>query len=533
MSTFTVTNTNNSGASSLRQQILNADLAGGTNIINFGGLFSDVIAHTINLTGSGLSITDDLTIQGTNPSLLTIKDDTADRVFDIGKGVTSAINGLTITNSYDGANGGGAISNEGILTLNNTIIKGNTVTNNIILNGELVGGEGGGIYNSGNLTLNHSTISGNNVNTGTNTVANSNSYRSTSEGGGIYNSGNLTLNHSTISGNNVIYSYQNQISEGGGIYNTGNLTVENSTISDNTATSSSFEIAIGLGEGGGIYTTGILTVENSTISGNSAEDGGGIIIENLGDKLSLLVENSTISNNTATYNGGAIYHSGKSIAKVNYSTISGNLAMYDNGGGIWNGGLFTLNYSTISNNKEYGSPVNRYGGGGIYNLGTLSVNYSTISGNTANSNDGGGITNVYDGTLSVNYSTISGNTAHFGGGIYNLGYSNNLGIVIVNHSTISGNQAHFGGGIYNDGTLTVGNSTIRHNKAFGIELSPGQQESGKGGGIYNSDSSYATATIDYSTVACNFDTPEEDSNKFIKLDNLVGKFITKGSFVRV
>ncbi|MHC5830877.1 MAG: hypothetical protein ACYT04_86720, partial [Nostoc sp.] len=110
--------------------------------INFGGLFSDAIAHTINLTGSSLSITDNLTIEGTNPSKLTIKDDSADRVFDIGKGVTSAINGLTITNTYDGASGGGAISNEGVLTLNNTIIAGNTVTNNIILNGELVGGEG-------------------------------------------------------------------------------------------------------------------------------------------------------------------------------------------------------------------------------------------------------------------------------------------------------------------------------------------------------------------------------------------------------
>ncbi|MEH2263693.1 hypothetical protein [Nostoc sp.] len=273
MSTFTVTNTNNSGAGSLRQAVLNANALSGKDIINFGGLFTDGLAHTISLTHSGLSITDNLTIKGTNPSKLTIKDDTADRIFDISSGVTAAINGLTITNTYDGANGGGAISNAGILTLNNTIIAGNTVTNNIILNGELVGDSvGGGIYNSGNLTLNHSTISGNNVNTATNTVANSNSYRSTSEGGGIYNSGNLTLNHSTISGNNVIYSYQNQISEGGGIYNTGNLTVENSAISDNSAVSSSFFAALGLGEGGGIYTSGNLTVENSAISGNSADN---------------------------------------------------------------------------------------------------------------------------------------------------------------------------------------------------------------------------------------------------------------------
>ncbi|MHC5721900.1 MAG: hypothetical protein ACYTX0_60250, partial [Nostoc sp.] len=91
------------------------------------------------------------------------KDDSPDRVFDIGSGVTSAINGLTITNTYDRGNGGGAISNEGILTLSDSIIKGNTVNVNITLNldGQPSRGQGGGIYNSGSLTVNHSTITDN------------------------------------------------------------------------------------------------------------------------------------------------------------------------------------------------------------------------------------------------------------------------------------------------------------------------------------------------------------------------------------
>ncbi|MCW5318842.1 hypothetical protein GTQ43_35885 [Nostoc sp. KVJ3] len=382
MATFSVTNTNNSGAGSLRQGILDANALSGKDIINFGGLFNDGLAHTISLTASGLSITDDLTIQGTNPNLLTISDNSATRVFDIASGVTAAINGLTITNSYKGTAGGGAISNEGVLTLNNTIIAGNTVTNNIILNGQLFGGEGGGIYNSGNLTLNHSTISGNNVNT----VANSNNDLSTSEGGGIYNSGNLTLNHSTISGNNVIYSIQIQISDGGGIYNSGNLTVQNSTITDNTATSSNFQVALGLGEGGGIYNAGKLTVQNSTITDNSADNGGGIIIEaqSVGSKLSALLENSTITDNTATYNGGAIFNSGNAITTVNHSTISGNTA--GTGGGIDNeAGRVTLNYSAIIGNTAGG------GGGGINSANDYSptsspcvtLNYSAIIGNTA------------------------------------------------------------------------------------------------------------------------------------------------------
>ncbi|MHC5863511.1 MAG: hypothetical protein ACYTXK_42345, partial [Nostoc sp.] len=114
---------------SLRQAVLNANALSGKDIINFGGLFTDGLAHTISLTGSGLSITDNLIIVGTNPSKLTIKDDSASRVFDIASGATATINGLTITNSYDGVAGGGGISNEGVLTLSNSIITGNTLCN--------------------------------------------------------------------------------------------------------------------------------------------------------------------------------------------------------------------------------------------------------------------------------------------------------------------------------------------------------------------------------------------------------------------
>ncbi|MEH1870590.1 beta strand repeat-containing protein [Nostoc sp.] len=437
MSTFTVTNTNNSGAGSLRQAVLDANALTGKDIINFGGLFTDGLAHTISLTGSSLSITDDLTIEGTNPSLLTIKDDSVSRVFDIGSSVTSAINGVTITNSYNDNEarrlrglsndtisdtisrlnifsslaGGGAISIEGSLTLNNSIITGNTAE------------DGGGISNyGGSLTLNNSIITGNTA----------------KNGGGIINSyfgGTITVNNTTISGNTALY--------GGGIDSFGDT-----------------------------YAVNIITVNNSIITGNTAENGGGI--------------------NSSSVGFGSVV----SVVSVNNSTISGNTASY---------------------------------GGGINSSGdTITVNNSTISGNTASY--GGGIKSSGD-TITVNNSTISGNTASNGGGI-NLGYGYG-GIFTLINSTISGNQAHFGGGIYNEGTLTVGNSIIRHNKAFGMEFGSGQEESGKGGGIYNYNSRDATVTLDYSTIACNFDTPQKDSNKVIKPDDLVGKFITKYDHNRI
>ncbi|MEH2131416.1 MAG: hypothetical protein V7K86_12430 [Nostoc sp.] len=435
MSTFTVTNTNNSGAGSLRQAVLDANALTGKDIINFGGLFTDGLAHTINLTGSSLSITDNLTIEGTNPSLLTIKDDTADRVFDIGKGVTAAINGLTITNTYDGASGGGGISNEGVLTLSNSIITGNRATNNTIDPGGNPISAGGGIYNTGSLTVNYSIITDNTI---SQNDLNNESYRfgtsnTGSYGGGIYNTGSLTLNHSTITRNEVIGG----IGYGGGIWDSGSLMINHSTINDNTAT-----------DGGGIDNAGSLTVNNSTISGN-----------------------------TVSYDGGGI----------------------DN-----EGGLTTVNNSTISGNRAFD-------GGGIFNYDSLTVNYSTISGNSATSS-GGGISIFDEGSYYPQFNKL---------------------MSIVSNSTISDNTSHFGGGIWNDGTLTVGNSTIRHNKVFGMEFSTtsGIELSyvpGNGGGIYNYNSPYGTATVDYSTIACNFDTPQEDSTKVIKSDDLVGKFISKG-----
>ncbi|MEH1960816.1 MAG: hypothetical protein V7L05_13220 [Nostoc sp.] len=474
MSTFTVTNTNNSGAGSLRQQILNADLAGGTNIINFGGLFSDAIAHTINLTGSGLSITDNLTIQGTNPNLLTVKDDSATRVFDIASGATATINGLTITNSYKGT-GGGAISNEGVFTLNNSIITGNTAETGSTNYGF---GGGGGIFNDGTLTVNYSTLNNNTAESGSSSVADANG-----GGGGIFNNGTLTVNHSTLNNNTAEAGSSYENGGGGGIYNDGTLTVNYSTLSNNkTGTNSDYY------SGGGINSdSGGLVVNNSNITGNTTSGNGGGIFSS-----SFVLNNSNITGNTAAYGGGIA--SGQflndEIITVNYSNITGNSATLD--------------------------------GGGIYNRGkTLLVSKSTITGNSATS-DGGGI----DGINGYFYAV---------GGPIGVVFHDMLilGNINVSNSTISDNQAHFGAGIYNDGNLTVGNSTIKHNKAFGIELSSSNYKSGEGGGIYHNSTDYATSTVDYSTIACNFDTPEEDSNKFIKLDNLVGKFITKGSFVRV
>jgi hypothetical protein len=316
MATFSVTNTNNSGAGSLRQAILDANTLAGRDTIRFGGLFTDNIADSISLTGSSLRITDSLTIQGTDANLLTIADHSASRVFDIKTGVTSAINGLTITNSYSHKGGGGAISNAGILSLSNSNIIGNTADN------------GGGIYNTGTLTLNNSNISGNDANY---------------SGGGIYNSGILTLNDSIISGNKATAA--------GGIYNNRIVTVSNSKISGNEAVNYDYNNYYP-SSGGGIYnaTFGNITVRSSTITGNDAENGGGIYNSGI-----LTLSHSTINGSNQdhiSYLGGGIYNDG--TLTVRNSTISNNDGYL--GGGIYNISTLTVRDSTISdNNASYGN----------------------------------------------------------------------------------------------------------------------------------------------------------------------------------
>lgn len=66
LATFTVTNTNDAGAGSLRQAILDANLAVGPDTIDFNIAGAGV--HTINLTSALPTITDRVTIDGTTES---------------------------------------------------------------------------------------------------------------------------------------------------------------------------------------------------------------------------------------------------------------------------------------------------------------------------------------------------------------------------------------------------------------------------------------------------------------------------------
>ena len=329
----TVMNTNDSGAGSLRDALVNAPDGDTIN-------FSVTTPATITLTTGELLVNKNFIISGPGADQLSVNGNAASRVFHIASGKTVTISGLTITNGSATGNhpddfGGGIYSDHATLTVSDCTISGNSATSGA---GIFSDGENSG---SATLTVTNSTLSGNSTNLGV--------------GGAIFNDGlnfgsaTLTVTNSTLSGNSG--------GEGGGIFN-----------------------------GGGFHGSATLTVTNSTLSNNLGPDNGGGIFsdgENSGS-ATLTVTNSTLSGNSTNNNGGGIFSggvfSGSATLTINNSTFSGNSATAiisgGSGGGIYNQSALTINNSTFSGN----SATN--GGGGVFNTGVLSGSATLTLGST-------------------------------------------------------------------------------------------------------------------------------------------------------
>jgi len=326
--TFTVTNTSDSGPGSLRDAIANAAASGDT--INFNLQYP----ATIPLLSS-LAIRKSLTINGPGSSNLTIDAGGNDQVFTL----YGAVNISDVTIQGGSSLLGGCIFNASSVILQRVVVQFCNTDNQL----------GGGIFNGGTMILANSSIRDN--------VAGTNG--EIGKGGGIYNGtdlgvylgGTLTIINSAIQANRAIGEQAGQpcggvanpptsCGLGGGIYNHGgNVEMEGSTVEFNDAL-----------VGGGIYDEGgTLGVSSSTISGNSSTtDGAGIELSD-GDETTIL--SSTISNNTvdSTFScctGVGISQGQTSkLLTVTNSTISGNL-----GDGIIADSAIRVAFTTITNN---------------------------------------------------------------------------------------------------------------------------------------------------------------------------------------
>jgi len=225
---FTVTNTLDGGPGSLRAAITAANIAGGTNTIDFN------VTGTITLLSSLPTITNNLTITGpTGSPGITINGGGTFQIMNF-EFISLTLANLTLSDGLGNPPGGAIIAEDGSLTITDCIFSNNK------------GSEAGAILDAGsNATITDSTFS-NNKGTG-------------GVGGAIELIGaSLTITDCTFENNSAP-------EDGGAIQSAGSTLITNSTFSGNSTASL----------GGAIDNVGTLTVTNNTFSGNSAGVGGG------------------------------------------------------------------------------------------------------------------------------------------------------------------------------------------------------------------------------------------------------------------
>ncbi|HEX9922533.1 MAG TPA: hypothetical protein VGD99_07710 [Anaerolineae bacterium] len=132
----------------------------------------DIISIMAGTYIENVVVDKDLTLQGVNKNNVIVDGNGSGSVFTVNPSVTVTIADMTLTNGA--ADRGGGVNNQGILTLNNSVLINNNVVNH-----------GGGVYNNGGIaTINNSTIADN----------------SSLNGGGLMNDngGIMTVNNSTV-----------------------------------------------------------------------------------------------------------------------------------------------------------------------------------------------------------------------------------------------------------------------------------------------------------------------------------------------
>lgn len=353
LSALTVMNNLDSGAGSLRAVV--AAARSGDTIVFAPAL----LGSTISLTGGELLINRNLTIAGPTAGNLTVSGAYKSRVFEVAKGKSFTLGGLTIIDG--GASQGGAIFNRGTLAVGVCTFSGNLAV---------------GIYNAtGTATVDGCTFADNTatvggaaiVNDGPATLTLSNSTLKDnavgSSGGAVNNSGTLNVINSNLSGNSAQY--------GGSIYNVGSMTISGSAISNNTASLNGAAIY----GANSYFNSGTLNVIGCSLLNNTAGNYGGGICASAG---TFAIANSTLNDNSAKYGGGISYFGG--VVTLSASTLTGNTA-FSRGGGIfvtnrlaYNGSVTVENSSMISGNlAPDGAGPDAFNNGGLYLDGSSTI----------------------------------------------------------------------------------------------------------------------------------------------------------------
>jgi CSLREA domain-containing protein len=240
---------------------INIDFAIGSNAITLsnGQLTID---HNVNIVGP---TTDSVTISGNNLT----------RLFTVNTGRTASIANLTLTGGNGLGGDGGAIQNNGTLTLNGVTLNGNSAIN------------GGAIRSDGALVLINTTISGNTA---------------TGDGGGLYNAiAQATLTNVTVAYNRSDND-NNASGAGGGVFvASGNVLLHNTIVADNCKGASPSTTADNIGG----------TVDSSSSYNLIGSGPGGLVngINNNQVGVATALLGALMNNGGPTFTHGLLYNS--------------------------------------------------------------------------------------------------------------------------------------------------------------------------------------------------------------------------------
>jgi hypothetical protein len=309
------------------------------------------------------------------------------------------------------AHGGGIWSaRAALLTLRNSAVTGNR-SSVIVPNGRFAIGGGVHIQNGGGLTIENSVITDNSATlsstfpTGVDMLSN---------GGGIHvgDGSTVSIENTRIDRNAVILDTPNADVSGfdaGMIVGASSLVLRNSTVSDNRVVANVGSSADSGASGSALEFDGTATINNTRITGNTAtvtSEGGTAAaigaVSAFAPAEPALISNSVISGNVmsassttgpATVQGGGIANNG--LLELRNDQISENTgtavgpAGFAQGGGIWNGVLFTpppvqltLTNTVVTRNSISASPGLTVQGGGLFTKFPVALDSSRIEKNT-------------------------------------------------------------------------------------------------------------------------------------------------------
>ncbi|MCA9033914.1 MAG: hypothetical protein KDA91_02230 [Planctomycetaceae bacterium] len=432
------------GQMTLREALLYADLRPGHDTIVFAPPEFDANGFISYRPESGpFVIQSDVTIIGNGRSKTLISGfGGLHSLFQIGtEGVAAqqvhvTMQGLTLRNNSAPVRGGG------IQNFGTTILKDVALTDLYAYDPVITVPKGGAIYNDGDLTLSNVTMEHNSVSSAYNSLIKSRGY-----GGAIYNAGQVTIELDSI-------LRKNEARFGGAIYNAGNslLIVRDSYLGENTAHQSGGAVSAASGSSVQIKRTRIVdnrATNEATATSIPYVSAGAIALKG----ASLEIDESLVQGNHAE---------GDAVSATGVIAVGGAIDNED--------GSITINRSTFSSNNadthnRDGNAPFAYGGA-IRNsstsagTSTLTIRNSTFAYNGANSflgtdEFGGGVFNADSSILNVFDSTFYENAAGQGGvgtNIWNGGQasisntilkSDGVNVANRNNGTIAGQYSAF------------------------------------------------------------------------------------------